>query len=236
MNSNYIIFEGKQDEAFFKALIAKMNTNNLAVINIPEQNYFCVYGLDEKNIKLKNKIREVIEMTKKAGDTKLGIVIDMDTYTQEERLDFLKKHINETLIEQKLPIIPKLECRTPIDINVEGSILHLFVDITKGVNGKGQLDDLLWEIRLKERACCANALTKWRDELQTNCPDKCPNPKEFTELQLHYYLRWDHTDFEQRKEGGKHSKTEWVLQHKPDIFDWESNHLKGIKAFLNLFI
>ncbi|ANV84287.1 hypothetical protein AWQ21_07760 [Picosynechococcus sp. PCC 7003] len=229
--ANILIVESKNDKAFFEALIEKMQINELIVdspINI--DNYECLSGLNSD--KLTKAIKSLSDSLFKRNISKIGIIIDQDYDSQEEKL----KLVNDCLSTVFGDISIIQEVGNLYSLSVQDIDLEIGTYFTN-VNNSGELETLLKAIK-KSDSTYADCLSSWQ-----NCLKECMGEegklslKEFDKFWLSIYLRYDTRSKKDSKQAGRKcsvSELEYILKHK-DIFDFEHTLLEDIKNFLKLF-
>ena len=142
--SNILIVESKNDKEFIQALITYLNCN-IEInppINIKEDDYEPLEGLDHK--KLKKALKDLEAQSQKKDIKKVGIIIDIDNKTKEERLRFIETCINEAF-NQNLTLSSTGQFIT-IKMS-SGDDLQLSCYLTN-VDGQGELETVLQRFAL----------------------------------------------------------------------------------------
>lgn len=199
---------------------------------VDELDWVELKGLERSKliIKLKEIRSELIRATTTA---KIGIVIDLDDSSIEERIEFLNNLCSEAFdltidiereSEFKLYEIPEY------DIDFE--LAYCF----SGLNGQGELEHLLKEIADISIANHANCLESgW-----TTCLNQkgiTVKDKDLRKLWIDFYKRYDCLNNKQKSNAGKYTQWKHFLEKHPDKFDFSKDiqELKNIKSFLAKF-
>lgn len=88
--SNLLIVESKNDKIFIEALVQYLNFTKIQLdkpICFEEDDYKCLQGLDQA--KLTSTFDEIKATIRKKAIPKVGIIIDQDSDTKTERLNWL---------------------------------------------------------------------------------------------------------------------------------------------------
>lgn len=91
--SNLLIVEIKNDKLFMEALIDKLNYNICIEPPICINDYECLEGLSQS--KLINALKALAADIQKRDIQKVGIVIDIDNFSVDERIQWVNECINQ---------------------------------------------------------------------------------------------------------------------------------------------
>jgi uncharacterized protein YqgV (UPF0045/DUF77 family) len=214
-----------------EALIRYLNYDIEIDTPICIDDYECLEGLNEK--RLTNALKALAAEIQKREIQKIGIVIDIDNSSKQDRLDFVNHCLQNTnKFIQTASLATTSEFIT-LTTNY-GDNIQLACYFTN-VEGRGELETFLKIIKTKD-SYYADCLEDWK-----NCLAKKGyeiTDKVFDKFWLSIYLRYDTCSKEEQKQVGKKcsmSGFEYVMQHKKEI--WDLNHpiLDDLKTFLNLF-
>lgn len=229
--TNILIVESKNDEIFIKKLIEIMNLNNIAIdppIYINE--YEHLSGLSKTE--LTRALKSLSLNVPKKDIQKVGIIIDQDNYTKQERLNFVNECIND--IFEKSAEINDVDNLIEVTTKEDNIALGLGCYFTN-INQTGELETVLKAIKTQP-SHHADCLENWRNCVHKN--EITISDKEFDKFWFTIYLRYDTCSTQESKQAGKKcsmSGFEYVLEHKSHILDFESSILDDLKNFLRLF-
>ena len=243
---NLLIVESKNDKIFIEKLIQIMNLSNVTVdepICIDE--YSCLPGLSETA--LTEAFEDLLDDLRRQAISKVGVIIDIDKKTEQERLDF----VNSCIVEAFQKSVPLEKVNELIDVMTSNNISFQLGCHFMNVDGQGELETVLKAIKTKDSPY-ADCLESWRECLKNNKksipglnqksllnPDWEPiSKKDFDKFWLSNYVRFDTCS--KRERGAAKDKCsmeafEYILEHKSDIFKWDDPILEDLKEFLKLF-
>lgn len=228
---NKLIVESKNDKDFIEALIKDIQLEQTDV-DFPKcaiDDYACMYGLNED--KLKSYLATTKQEAKK-GLQKVGILIDQDQFTKEERLNFVSKAATK-VFEQEI-VFGQINTFYKIQIDADNSI-EIACHFTN-VDGKGELETLLKAIKTEDSPH-ADCLNVWKTCIETR--GQSITQKEFDKMWMSNYLRLDTCSSSKfRGNKGKYCSMDAldeVLKREKKIFNLKATELNDIRAFLNLF-
>lgn len=225
--SNIIIVESKNDEFFMKAMVEELNCDIQVEKAIYIDDYERLQGLNEK--KLIITLKDLKADLQKREIEKIGIIIDIDNDSEQERLELVNKCIkevfNETLSSTK----------QFIDICGDNGTKAKLACYFTNFGGKGELETLLKAIKAKDSPH-ADCLDSWRDCLKEK--GKEIKQKGFNKFWVSIYLRYDTCSNKEQKQAEKKCSMlhfDYVMEHKKDIWDWNNPALDDLKEFFTLF-
>jgi hypothetical protein len=235
--SNKLIVESKNDKIFIEKLIEILNLDNIQVdepicepkdpINIDK--YQCLNGLNQDLM-----IEALGLLSKdllKNDVTKVGIIIDQDLKTKEERLVFINSCIDEVFRTST----PFDDINQLITVTTEDNISLQLGCYFTNVGGQGELETLLKAIKTQP-SDYADCLEAW--QVCVIAKGEKISQKEFDKFWVNNYIRFDTCSKKERRQAKKKcsiNSFDYVLENKSHIFDFESELLNDLKKFLMLF-
>ena len=226
--SNIVIVESKNDRIFMQAMVEKLNCDVQVASPIYIEDYKSLGGLNETElIKALKALEANID---KKGIEKIGIIIDIDNCSEQERLKFVDKCIEPVFKAESLSSTKQF-----IDICGDNEIKAKLACYFTNVEGKGELETLLKAIKARESPH-ADCLDSWKTCIESQ--GQQINQKGFDKFWVSIYLRYDTcSDNEQQQAGrkGTMSGSDYVMEHKKDIWDWDNPALDDLKEFFKLF-
>jgi hypothetical protein len=226
--SNIIIVESKNDAIFMQAMVEKLNYDIQVDPPIYIDNYKSLEGLSET--KLIITLKDLEAELQKRDIEKIGIIIDIDNYSEAKRLEFVNKCIHQVFESETLSSTKQF-----IDICGDNGTKAKLACYFTNVGGKGELETLLKAIKARESPH-ADCLNDWRTCIESQ--GQQIDQKGFDKFWVSIYLRYDTcSDKEQKQAGRKCSMYEfdYVMKHKKDIWNWEHRVLDDLKEFFTLF-
>lgn len=221
--SNTLIVESLNDQYFIEALLIHWGFKNLK-IDPPIcgiDNFQCLKGLSQK------QLRQTLADWKRDApgesiSNKIGIIIDLDQDTVENRLKLVNSAISEVFATDHT--ISKMNhwITVPVDAEVSVEISCYFMN----VGGKGELETVLKAIKCKP-STHADCLDKWRECIET---EHKLTDKAFDKFWIQVYQRFDRCDENEQKQAGK--KCDLQASFQKGAYDFDSDHLKELKIFL----
>lgn len=190
--------------------------------------YESLEGLNET--KLITTLKALDADLQKRDIEKIGIIIDIDNDSEQERLELVNKCIKQVFESETL-----LSTKQFIDICGDNGTKAKLACYFTNVGGRGELETLLKAIKAKDSPY-ADCLDSWKTCLESK--GKKINQKEFDKFWVSNYIRFDTcSKQEQKQAGGKcsMSKFDYVMEHKKDIWDWDNPALDDLKDFFKLF-
>jgi len=226
--SNIVIVESKNDRIFMQAMVEKLNCDVQVASPIYIADYKSLEGLSETElIKALKSLEANID---KKGIEKIGIIIDIDNCSEQERLKFVDRCIKQVFKAESLSSTKQF-----IDICADNGTNAKLACYFTNVEGKGELETLLKAIKARESPH-ADCLDSWKTCIESQ--GQQINQKGFDKFWVSIYLRYDTcSDNEQQQAGRKCSMSgfDYVMEHKKDIWDWNNPALDDLKEFFTLF-
>jgi hypothetical protein len=230
--SNIVIVESKNDETFMKAMVKKLNCDievEPPIYRIDE--YKPLSGLDETKLTNALKALEADLPKRDIEDiVKIGIIIDIDNYSEQDRLEFVDRCIKQVFEAESLSSTKQF-----IDISGDNGTKAKLACYFTNFEGKGELETLLKAIKARESPH-ADCLNSWKTCIESQ--GKEINRKHFDKFWVSIYLRFDTCSKQEQKQAEKKcsmSRFEYVMEHKKDIWDWDNPALDDLKEFFKLF-
>jgi uncharacterized protein YqgV (UPF0045/DUF77 family) len=226
--SNIVIVESKNDKIFMQAMVEKLNCDIQVASPIYIDDYKSLEGLSETELikALKNLERKIDQK----DIEKIGIIIDLDNDSEQERLKLVNKCIQEVFESETL-----LSTKQFIDICTDHGTNAKLACYFTNVGGQGELETLLKAIKARDSPY-ADCLNSWKTCIESQGQEI--TQKDFDKFWVSIYLRYDTcSDREQKQAGRKCSMSgfDYVMQHKKDIWDWDNPALDDLKEFFRLF-
>lgn len=228
--SNLLIVESKNDKFFIQALIKELNYDIEIDTPICINDYECLEGLSQK--RLVEALKSLLADIQKRQISKIGIVIDIDLHSTQERLQF----INECL-RQVFPINNEFtDISQFITINIPGYDSIEVACYFTHVEGQGELETVLKRIKTQESPY-ADCLDSSRLCLESK--EESISDKDYDKFWISLYLRFDtcsNRDQSQAERKCSMKNFEYIMENKKDIWDFSHPVLDEIKEFLQLFV
>jgi hypothetical protein len=228
---NALITEGLDDGHFAAALVEDINIKAGTMVCSIE-NYTAMGSLSETDLvkDLAGKVGEI----RRGNIRRIGILIDQDLFTEENRLIFINSVIKKAFNKENL--IKNTNKLYVVDVGEDSSVeiaCHFM-----NVNGTGELETVLKAIKTKDSPH-ADCLNTWKACLEAQ--GETIKEKEFVKSWIRDYLRLDtcsSSNFRGNK--GKYCSMNCldnVLARKEDkaVFNLRANELDNLRAFLSLF-
>ena len=229
---NVLIVESKNDKFFIEALIKHLNLNTLEVskaVIYKIEDFEFLNGLDSN--KLNNALDAAKLKLNKSEFPKLGVLIDQDNKTVQERLQLLNNSIKEVfeIKENALKAINQL-----FEIKSDNFQSFNIATHFTNIDGKGNLETVLRTIK-SQSSVYADCLQSWQDCLIKNKVNNSEGikPVDFEKLWVQFYIRFDTCSVEEQKQAGRKCTNEPAM--KKPIWDFEHPSLENLKSFLKLF-
>jgi hypothetical protein len=240
--TNILIVESKNDKIFIEKIIEVLNLKSIEIdkpICVGEDepicvdDYNCLDGLSKKS--LTRSLQSLSDQLPKREIAKVGIIIDQDQKTLDERLEFVNECVGQVFEKQDSVLLTDtsslIEIKTKSNIPIELKLGCYFMN----VNGSGELETVLKAIKTKD-SHCADCLKDWRD--CSTRQGEVISKKDFDKFWLANYIRFDTCSKRESTQAEKKCSMrnfDYVLQNKADIFDFENSVLEDLKTFLKLF-
>ena len=211
-----------------QAMVEKLNCDIQVDPPIYIDDYKSLEGLSETELikAFKNLIRKI----DRKDIEKIGIIIDIDNYSEQERLKFVDRCIKQVFEAESLSSTKQF-----IDICTEHGTNAKLACYFTNFEGKGELETLLKAIKARESPY-ADCLDSWKTCIESQ--GKQINQKGFDKFWVSIYLRYDTcSDNEQQQAGRKCTMSgfDYVMEHKKDIWNWDNPALDDLKEFFTLF-
>ena len=226
--SNIIIVESKNDKFFMEAMVEELNCDIHVEKAIYIDDYEPLEGLNEK--KLIITLKDLKADLQKREIEKIGIIIDIDNDSEQERLELVNKCIKEVFESETLSSTKQF-----IDICGDNETNAKVACYFTNFEGKGELETLLKAIKARESPH-ADCLNSWKTCIESQ--GQQIDQKGFDKFWVSIYLRYDTcSDNEQQQAGRKCTMSgfDYVMEHKKDIWDWDNPALDDLKEFFTLF-
>ncbi|MFO0213838.1 MAG: DUF3226 domain-containing protein, partial [Pseudanabaena sp.] len=160
--TNILIVESENDQYFIEALVNQVLSSDTSDTNICKIDEYKHSSLDET--KLTTQITNSLLDANKNISTKIGIILDIDNSTEQERIDLINKCLEKSFNECVYPQPNKLtktkefvSCQT--NYNLEIQIACFFTNI----DGQGELETVLKAIKTKESTFADCIYTGWQN-------------------------------------------------------------------------
>ena len=226
--SNIVIVESKNDRIFMQAMVEKLNCDVQVASPIYIADYKSLEGLSETElIKALKSLEANID---KKGIEKIGIIIDLDNCSEQERLKFVDRCIKQVFKAESLSSTKQF-----IDICADNGTNAKLACYFTNVEGKGELETLLKAIKARESPH-ADCLNSWKTCIESQ--GKQIDQKGFDKFWVSIYLRYDTCSNQEQTQAGKKctmSGFDYVMEQKKDIWDWDNPALDDLKKFFKLF-
>jgi len=221
---NVIIVEGLSDKRFLEAYISYLNKK------FPKR-YLIIDRV--KDAKGQNAIHSVLNTQKiqiKKGATKnIGILIDAnDSGVQTKIENIINPAIEKAFSVKNLIQSPNVK----VPINFEDNIINIFCYICN-IDGKGELEDILQEIRIDQNAqlpLCLDQFVSCMKGFNEAYPEK-----EYKKNLIYFYGYECIRQEKGLKPDEIKSKLKNYNYFTPEYWDFEHFRLKELRQFLELF-
>ena len=212
-----------------QAMVEKLNYDIQVEKPIYIDDYKSLEGLSETELikALKNLIRKI----DRKDIEKIGIIIDIDNCSEQERLKFVDRCIKQVFDEAESLSSTKQFIDICTDRGTNAKLACYFTN----VGGKGELETLLKAIKARESPH-ADCLNSWKTCIESQ--GKQIDQKGFDKFWVSIYLRYDTCSNQEQTQAGKKcsmSGFDYVMEHKKDIWDWDNPALNDLKDFFKLF-
>lgn len=223
-------FNGKAIYSHILENFCRSNTDIEAISN--ELDWIELEGLEQT--KLLRKLKDIkTDIIKAELTPKVGIIIDLDSFTIEQRISFLNNICSEAFslnIDLENPCEFKTYFLPEYELDFE--LAYCF----SGLNNTGELEHLLKEIADTTKSHHANCLELgWKSCLKSKGIEV--KEKDLRKLWMDFYKRMDCLSNKERKQAKENVKWENFLTLHPEKFDFNKDieELNIIKSFLKQF-
>jgi hypothetical protein len=231
---NLLIVESKNDKFFFEAYVQHLKRKNTEVqaYNIDADDFMPLEkGLSEKELRrtLDNVRREVLQGS---AFNKVGIILDQDHKTIQERLELINSAIKSAFEIDNDALLTHTHQFQTIQVD-DSSQLQIGFCLTH-VGGKGELETVLRAIKT-HKSQYADCMEKWQDCLKQHKINKSEglNKKDFDKFWVQVYIRYDTCKKDEEGQAGRKCCNEAAMQKS--IWDFDHECLTDFKRFLELF-
>jgi len=246
---NILIVESENDEYFIQALAKKISLDN-KVCHIDKYERS---SLDSEGKNLTLKIVTTLTKIIGRGVSKIGILLDLDNATHENRIELLNKCLRKALIDIGFDVPNTLltNVKEFITIPIDGLEVKIACYFTN-IDGKGELETVLKAIKSKDSVFADCLYDGWQKCLEQKGKTVAAkgeqgdiSDKEILKLWIDFYKRFDTLKKSERNEEStdwkgimlgettKGKKLENVRGE--DIFNLQSDSLTDIMSFLEMF-
>jgi len=211
-----------------QAMVEQLNYDIQIEKPIYIDEYKALSGLDET--KLINALKALKADIQKTDIEKIGIIIDIDNYSEPERLQWVNKCIQQVFESETLSSTKQF-----IDIGGDNGTKAKLACYFTNVGGKGELETLLKAIKAIESPH-ADCLDSWKTCIESQGQEI--DRKDFDKFWVSIYLKYDTCSKQDQKQAGRKcsmSGFDYVMEHKKDIWDWNNPALEDLKEFFTLF-
>lgn len=221
---NIIIVEGMSDKKFLEAYISYLN-------EIFPKKYLVIDRV--KNAKGQDAIFSVLNTQKiqiNKGETKnIGILIDANNSGVQEKI----ANIINPAIEKAFGVKNVIQSiNDKVSIDFEGNSVNIFCYICN-IDGKGELEDILYDIRKDKEALLPICLDKFVTCIK-GFNEAYPE-KEYKKNLIYFYAYECICKKEGLKSDEVKSKLKGFNYFTSEYWDFEHFRLKELKQFLELF-
>mgnify|MGYP001593368740 FL=1 len=231
--SNKIIVESFNDQAVYKHILDKFCRSEAEIEPIDNgPDWVELDGLEET--KLLTKLQEIQSDLIRAQKTpKVGIIIDLDSSSITDRIDFLNKVCTKAFsINIDIENANDFKTYNLHEYDLDFELGYYF----SGLDGQGELEHILKAIADTSTSHHANCLEQgWVTCLETK--SKTVKDKDLRKLWMDFYKRMDCLTSKQRKQAKENVRWEKFLELHPDKFDFSKDikELNECKSFLSKF-
>ena len=225
--SNIVIVESKNDKFFMQAMVEKINCDIQVEKPIYIDDYEPLEGLNEK--KLIITLKDLKADLQKREIEKIGIIIDIDNDSEQERLELVNKCIKEVFNATLL------STKQFIDICGDNGTKAKLACYFTNFGGQGELETLLKAIKARESPH-ADCLNSWKTCIESQ--GKNISDKDLDKFWVSIYLKYDTCSKQDQKQAERKCSMygfDYVMEHKKDIWDWDNPALNDLKEFFKLF-
>lgn len=224
--SNVLIVESHNDQYFIQALLDHLKLQNFKFNNpiCAVDDYECLRGLDKEKLKMAlSRLKNRLLKPQDKIVEKIGIIIDLDNDTMQNRLKLVNAAIQEIFAtELAIPQVGQW-VSIPVDTEIHVNISCYFMN----VNGKGELETVLKAIK-SQKSLYADCLEHWRNCITEN--ELKLTDKEFDKFWVSTYHRFDCCD--KKEKYRSEIKCNHEASFKKGVYDFNSPLLQELKSFL----
>lgn len=212
-----------------EALIDNLNYDISIEPPICINDYECLEGLSKS--KLINALKALAADIQKRDIQKVGIVIDIDNFSVDERIQWVNEFINQVFTNSvNLSKIGKF-----IEISTATREVTKLSCYFTNVDGKGELETVLKTIKSQD-STFADCLVSWRDCLINQ--GKSITDKEFDKFWVSLYIRFDTCSNKEKKQAERKCSMknfDYIMKEKVNIWNLEHPALEELNKFLRIF-
>jgi hypothetical protein len=252
---NVLIVESENDEYFIEALVSQLRQRETDVCSI---DFFKHSSLSAA--KLTAEITTALSDVMSRGVRKIGVILDLDDDTIQNRLNLVNQCLKEAFKELTGNELAKLLTSTGevISIKMDEYITIQFACYFMNVDGNGELETVLKAIKRKDSVFADCLVDSWQPcfeakgkKLQQKKGEQADiSNKDITKLWIDFYKRFDTipkrternahtTDWKGIWTGetapNKYGETKSMKPRGADIFDLNHEKLADLNQFLKLF-
>ncbi len=226
MGRNILIVESNNDKYFFQSVIKHLNYDiEVEAPIFADEDYRPMEGLD--STKLTKVLKDLKADIQKEDIDRVGIIIDIDRYSEPERIEFINDCIGRVFHDAIL--LDRVNQFT--NLNFDDYQIQLACYFTN-VDGQGELETVLKVIKSQD-STHADCLQSWRECLTNN--SKKITDKSFDKLWIANYIRYDTSTKDDKKDAARKLTLNCVLENKPFIWNLDHPILSELKTFFMLF-
>jgi len=246
---NILIVESENDQYFIEALAKKVSLEN----KVCKIDTFKHSSFDEQGKKLTTQIISALsDIDRKLS--KIGIILDLDKSNQIERINLINKCLKQALNDcgYNEPSIFLSKINELISIPIDELLSIKVACFFTNIDGEGELETVLKAIKTKDSkfADCLyegwlECLNKKGIKIVNQGESGDFNDKELLKLWVDFYKRFDtlkrkdrdekNTDWRGIMTGITKKEDKLDCVRGEDIFDLQSEKLRELKSFLQLF-
>lgn len=235
-----ILVESKNDKIFLNALVSHLNLSNTEVddpILLDENNYILMDGSDSSPDNpglLIRKLKDLKTDIRKKGIINIGIVLDLDDNSLDDRLLTVNNAIKEAFKGDYSSFTEITETSTLYPLDYTPDLVYFACYFTN-VEESGELETLLRNIAT-QNSDHADCLASWKDCIEHK--GHSISTKDFDKFWISNYLRFDTCSTKERNQAGKYcslASFDYIMKNKSHIFNLDSPLLEELSNFLRLF-
>ena len=211
-----------------QAMVEQLNCDIEVESPIYIDDYESLEGLSQT--KLITTLKDLEADLQKRDIEKIGIIIDIDNYSEAKRLEFVNECIQQVFESETLSSTKQF-----IDICGDNGTKAKLACYFTNFEGKGELETLLKAIKARESPH-ADCLNSWKTCIESQ--GKQIDQKGLDKFWVSIYLKYDTCSKKEQTQAGKKcsmSGFDYVMEHKKDIWDWDNPALDDLKEFFTLF-